>query len=304
MSSNIIPIVFIQIGNAPPPYLRDAVAQARLWNPEAPIYCLSSIVDEYGYGEIWVDIATIPCGAIHSRFKSTTLLPGSGYDMGFWQWTTERLFVLEDWMRWKDVTECFHLENDNMLYQNISAVTPFLKRISPGLSTTFQGQGSSRGSLRACFSVIYCSSVDALSNFLFYLASSPSGLAEMERGGLYWLDTPEECSYLATAPVGVALDSETYRHWFEDARFEEIGCIFESSLYGQYFGGIDKRDGNPQKDPGYINPDSEMRADQYTYRWDKDEAKRRYPVLIDKDGRLWKIANLHVHCKKLSEFKS
>ena len=297
-----LPIVFIHLGGPPPIYMREAVAQARLWNPVAPIYCLSSVVEAYNHGETWVDISDIPCGPAHTRFRATTLLPGMDYDRGFWQWTTERLFVLEDWMRWKGVEECFHLENDNMLYQDISAVAPFLKRISPGLSTTFQGQGAKRDSLRTCFSVLYCGSVDALTSFLFYLAGSPSSVDEMRRAGLYWLDTPEDCSYLATAPVGVTLDSETYRHWFEDERFEEIGLIFESSLYGQYLGGIDPI--HPNSEAGHINPESEMRADQFKYSWPVDGFGRRYPVLTDKGGRQWKIANLHIHCKRLEEFRS
>ena len=53
-----------------------------------------------------------------------------------------------------------------MLYQNIEDIIPLLRAVSPGLSTTFQGQGAQRNSLRACFSVMYCCSVDALSNFL------------------------------------------------------------------------------------------------------------------------------------------
>jgi hypothetical protein len=297
-----LPIVFVHLGGAPPLYLRDAVKQARRWNPVAPIFCLSSVVEDYGHGETWVDISNIPAGPMHLRFKETTLLPGMEYDKGFWQWTTERLFVLEDWMRWTGAEECFHLENDNMLYHEISAIQPFLKKISPGLSTTFQGQGGKRDSLRTCFSVLYCSSVDALTNFLFYLASSPSSVNEMERSGLYWLDTPEECVYLATAPVGSALDSETYRSWFEDERFREIGAVFDSSIHGQYLGGIDPIHTNVKPGPGYVTPESELRADQFIYTWGVDEEGRRYPVLADKDGRPWKIMNLHMHCKRLADF--
>jgi hypothetical protein len=257
------------------------------------------VVEDYGHGETWVDITTLPLTESHTRFKATTLLPGIDYDKGFWQWTTERLFVLDDWMRSTGVTECFHLENDNMLYQDISAITPFLRSISPGLSTTFQGQGAD-GSLRTCFSILYCSSVDALARFLFFLAGAPSSIDEMTRSGPYWEDTEEDCSYLATAPVGVVLKSETYRHWIQDERFIEIGCVFDSSTHGQYLGGNDPIHVN--FGPGYINPDCEFRADQYVYSWEGDE--RRYPVIPDSDGKLWKIANLHIHCKDLEKFAS
>ena len=289
--------MFVHLGGPPPVYLRDAVKQARRWNPVAPIFCLSSVVEDYGHGETWVDISSIPVGPVHLRFKETTLLPGMEFDKGFWQLTTERLFVLEDWMRWTGTEEFFHLENDNMLYQEVSAIQSFLKKISPGLSTTFQGQGKDRSSLRVCFSILYCSSLDALTNFLFYLASSPSGIDEMQRGGMYWQDTPEECSFLATAPVGTVLESETYRAWIEDARFSSI---FDSTTHGQYLGGVDPI--HTGATSSFINPDCDFRADQFMYTWGVDEEGRRYPVIADKDGRPWRIMNLHMHCKKLSEF--
>lgn len=294
--SKEIPIVFVHIGGAPPAYLRDAVRQARTWNPDAPIVCISSVTDTYGFGERWVAADTLPVGATHARFKSTTLLPGNG----FWQWTTERLFVLEEWMRHEGVGECIHLENDIMVYQTFSDIREALAANSPGLSTTFQGQGAKMDMMRLCFSVLYCSSVDALSNFLLYLASAPSSVNEMERGGLYWLDTPEECFYLPTAPVGVALKDEMCRHWYEGAG--GFPGIFDSSVYGQYLGGSDPA--YMRYEPGFVNPDCDFRADQFIYKWDKDEAGRRYPVIQDTGGREWKLMNLHIHSKGLAAFSS
>lgn len=300
MGSIEIPIVFIHMGPAPPPYMRVAVQQARRWNPAAPIICLTSVVEDYGVGEESIPLSKIPMTESHERFTKTTRLPGVGYSNGFWQWTTERLFILEDWMRWKGVKECFHLENDNMLYQDISVLGPLLREVSPGLSTTFQGQGSKRDSIRACFSVLYCHSIDALSQFLFYLAGSPSNVDDMRRGGIFWDDNPEICSFLPTAPVGVKLDSETYRHWIEDSRFSEVGCVFDSTTHGQYLGGADPN--YTDLGPGFINPDCDFRSDQFDYTWLVDIENRRYPAVRDSDGRLWKLANLHIHCKRLSDF--
>jgi len=301
-SSTEIPIVFIHIWKKPPPYLREAVRQARAWNPGTRIVCISSVIEEYGHGEEWVAIDDIPIGEKHTRFRETTALPGINWDNGFWQWTTERIFVLEDWMRWAAIEECFHMENDNMLYQNISEVVPLLRTVSPGISTTCHSIGPKDTSPHACFSVLYCRSIDALSNFLFYLAASPSTVHEMERGGIYWDDNPEECSYLPTAPVGMPLSSEEYRHYIEDKRFTELGIIFEAAAHGQYLGGCDPNYMNTGA--GYMNPACFVRADQYDYMWHKDELGRRYPTIKDTGGKVWKIANLHIHCKRLADFSS
>jgi hypothetical protein len=70
--------------------------------------------------------------------------------------------------------------------------------------------------------------------------------------------------------------------------------------YGQYLGGEDPRNG--PRGPGFINEDAEFRADQFLYGWKADKAGRRYPVLLDKNGKEWPIANLHIHCKRLEDF--
>ena len=292
MSSTNIPIVFIHIGGAPPDYAAVAVRQARLWNPAAPIFFLSSVVAEYGAGEQWLTLADIPKGATRKRFEATTELDAT-WRGGFWRVTTERLFILEDWMRSAGVEECLHVENDNMLYASVADLVPAL-RTGHGLSTPFHGSGGDRP--RVCFSVLYCKSVDALANFLFCLASSKVNRDEMMRGGDYWLDTPEECSLLPSTPVGVKLIYETYRSWYENPAFP---YIFDAAAHGQFLGGEDPRNGT--QGPGFVNLDTDFRTDQFDYEWRTGE-NGRYPV-INMDG-VWKLANLHIHCKRLAEFVS
>jgi hypothetical protein len=294
MSPTTIPIVFIHIGDAPPDYAAVAVRQARLWNPFAPIYFLSSVAADYRADENWVLLADIPPTANHQRFRNSTSLDAT-WRGGFWRSTTERLFILEDWMRWAGVSECIHFENDNMVYVDIAELLPALRN-GAGISTTFQGQGATLDQIRMCFSVLYCNSVDAISNFLFTLAARPENTDEMQRGGQYWADTPEECSVLPTAPVDVKLVSENYRSWYENPEFP---CLFDASAHGQFLGGEDPRNGS--QGPGFVNLDTDFRTDQFLYGW-RRELGLRYPTLLDRNGREWRIANLHIHCKRLADF--
>ena len=289
-----VPIVFIHIGGAPPPYARIAVEQARRWNPNAPIVFLSSVIQDYGAGETWTPIESIPMSAAHQRFREATPMKT------FWKWTTERLFVLEDWMRSSSIGECIHFEYDNMIYQDLSKLVPLLRDISPGLSTTFHGHKGGNA-VRACFSIVYCKALDTLANFTHFLACTAVNTDEMQLGGMYWEDTPEECSFLATAPIGVTLESERYRNWVEDSRFSELGVVFDGSAYGQYLGGVDPKYHAENTEPGYVNPHCDFRADQFEYVWLTEDG-RRYPTIADKNGRPWKIMNLHIHCKRLHNF--
>jgi len=294
MNSNNIPLVFIHIGDAPPDYAKHAVLQARRWNPDAPIFFLSSTIPaSYGAGEQWISIHDIPKTRAHARFLEKSRLDAT-WRGGFWRSTTERLFILEDWMLHHGIKECIHTENDIMLYTEFNKLLPVLRK-GKGLSTTFQGQGVNRDQVRLCFAVLYVARLEVLSNFLLFL-SNPSSIDEMQRGGDYWEMMPEDCSLLPTAPTGVTLKYETYRSWYENPEFP---VIFDAAAYGQYLGGIDPRNG--PEGPGFVNLDTDFRADQFKYKWRTDSSGRRYPV-IEKDGKDWPLANLHIHSKRLEMF--
>jgi hypothetical protein len=148
-----------------------------------------------------------------------------------------------------------------------------------------------------CFSILYCKSVNALSRFISIIAVNTSMANDMQRGADYWLENPEDCSLLPTAPKGVKLASETYRNLHENINFS---CIFDAAAHGQYIGGEDPRNG--KGGPGFINTLTEYRADQFLYGWKLDTLGRRYPVLTCAMGKEWKLVNLHIHCKRLGDF--
>ena len=287
-----IPIVFIHMGFDPPPeYARIAVKQARRWNPEAPILFLSSVIIEGGYGaeEKWIQIRDIPKTEEHVRFQMNTILD-TAFRGGFWRFTTERLFVLHDWMTSEGITECIHLENDNTMYFNVADMLPRLRANSKGITATFHGEQ------HMCYSVLYCNDPKRLSEFLFFLGTGHYNLDEMRRGADFWEEN-DGCSLLPVIPPGSRLKLEAHRSLCENAAFP---CVFDAAAHGQYLGGEDPRNGS--RGPGYINEGAAFRPDQFLYGWKKDKAGRRFPVLLDSRGKEWPIANLHIHCKRLEDF--
>jgi hypothetical protein len=289
MSSTVIPIVFIHIGGAPPDYARTAVRQARRWNPSAPIIIITSErpSELYGAEENWITIDTIPPTQEHILFQKTTALDTT-FRNGFWRFTTERLFVLHDWMASTGITECLHLENDIMLYADISAILPTL-RAAGTLAAPAHGADT------MCFSIVYCG--EPLSEFLFSLAAGYSFLDEMHKGAKFWEDNPDICVFLPVVPSSATLCASAVRARYENPAFP---YVFDAAAHGQYLGGEDPRNG--PRGPGFVNEDAEFRTDQFVYTWRKDAAERLYPLLIDKDGREWPIANLHIHSKRLQDF--
>jgi hypothetical protein len=299
MSSTPVPIVFVHIGDAPPDYAAIAVRQARRWNPNTPIVFLSSVLGDFGAGEEWILLEDIPKSANHNKFCATTVLD-TKFRNGFWRSTTERLFFIEDWAAWKGVEEFFHIENDITLYMSLDEMLPTLRIESKGISAPFQGQGTlKKGDARMCFSVLYCNQLEALSGFLYFLAGSRTDQDEMIRGGLYWQDSLESCSSLPTVPPTSRFVSDTFRDWYISSKYS---WVFDGAAHGQYLGGEDPRNGS--KGPGFVNTDVDFRADQFLYGWKADAVGRRFPVLMDRCGKEWRIANLHIHCKRLADFQS
>jgi hypothetical protein len=291
--STAVPLIFVHIGDAVPDYARIAVQQARRWNPETPIYFLSNAIPEQKYmvGEIWVDISGIPVSPIHAKFNESTILD-KNFREGFWRYTTERLFVLYDWLVSTGTKEFIHLEYDNMMYFSIEHLLPYFRENCKGISAPFHGQV--KGQPNMCFSIIYSNDIESFSEFVFTLAAAPSSTNEMQRGGEYWLES--EHSLLPCLPPESALKSEAFRAWYENPAFP---YLFDAAAHGQYLGGKDPRNEGP---PGpYINPDVDYHVGQFRYKWQVAESGNRYPVLIHK-GREWPIANLHIHSKALKEF--
>jgi hypothetical protein len=180
------------------------------------------------------------------------------------------------------------VENDIMLYKDISEMLPTL-RAAGTLAAP------SHGAETMCFSILFCGALEPLTEFLFFLASGHSSLNEMQRGAEFWED--KACSFLPVVPYGSVLRPAAIRPRYENPAFS---WVFDAAAHGQYLGGEDPRNGT--RGPGFVNQDAEFRADQFAYTWLKDAADRLYPLLIDKDGKKWRIANLHIHSKRLKDF--
>jgi hypothetical protein len=295
-----VPIVFIHLGPELPSYLRDTVRQARAWNPGTEIVCIAEKAGAFELGETWVELADIPPTEEYRRFQETSILD-INFRGGFWRFTTERLFVLQSLMAWRGLNECFHVENDNPIYFGLDKILPSLRARRAGLLAPIAGQGEKGDIFRICLSVLYVNSLESLTELVFSLASAPSSVDEMARCGEYWLLWRGECGFLPVAPPCTVLRRQDFR---ESLLGDISGYLFDAAAYGQYLGGTDTRNDFDLSGPGYVNRDAEFAADQFLYGWRADGAGRRYPVLMDHDGREWRLANLHIHCKRVLDFMS
>mgnify|MGYP001604477021 CR=1 FL=1 len=112
-SLHAMSIVFIHVGTSPlPRHLGFSITQARLFNPDCPIYLIAyqAVLKQQPYADqniSYVSCESLPRSKIHQTFRDC---PNHLKTAGcFWIWTSERFFYLDELIRSKQLTDVFHL---------------------------------------------------------------------------------------------------------------------------------------------------------------------------------------------------
>lgn len=298
-------IVFIHIGSNIPSYLMSAIKQARLFNELCSIYLItsSSALRELAKFQfdlrdvIFINYEKLPTTEAHRIFSKKCTLTG------FWRATIERFFVLHNFMQWFNIQNVFHLENDTMLYVNLSKLLPvFSKNYS--IAIPFDNDE------RAIASLVYVKNANVLKNLTDFIAEkSMTGLNDMQLMALFKKNHGEvvkqlpvimpqylQHNKLKSTLNHVAKVPERYADYFE-----EFNCIFDAAALGQYLGGVDPAHKNSS--PGFINESCLFNPSLFDYEWQKEPNELMVPYVVFKNQK-YKIATLHIHSKRLELFSS
>ena len=306
------PILFVHAGEAPVPhYAPCAFLQARLFNPSSRIVFAAS-AKELARPELKprfseANVETIPLESLQGRTRNTL-------DFGpsvakFYAWTCERFLVLEDLMAALGLEEAVHLENDVLLYQDVSKMAGAFRRLYSGrMALPFDAD------LRAVPGFVYISTLKPLAAFNKYMLDNvATPMNDMVRLGVF-SKTAGGRPLIAQLPVVHAsyqgrfglksLSGLVPREPAEySAGIAELGAIFDAAALGQYLGGPDPRNNLLIVDRGFINETCVFQADKLELSWGRDSANRKIPFAT-LDGERLPIANLHIHSKALEEFMS
>lgn len=306
-------IVFIHLGPAIPSYARDALSQARMFN-RSPIYLLAEraalasfpLLDD-------LEITRVSCESLelspaHRQFRAVSTLDKS-FRGGFWTYTTERFFYLESLMRQYRLTHVFHLENDNLLYLDLSTLLPVFDAHYPNLAGTFDNDD------RCVPGIVYARNADSLGHLTTFinrvLAAATGPLNDMILLGAFArqagprfmgalpIVTPDYPKPLRSPAGHVPADPGRYSN-----RIDQFQVIFDACAIGQFLGGIDPANSAGKDTTGFINESCVFDPSVYKYSWETDSLDRRTPRLHSPDGQSLPIANLHIHSKNLAKFRS
>lgn len=286
---DLCPFILIHIGDKFPEYMNTCIKQIRLWNPTAKIYCLLSEChkNKLNLNDCsFVSLSNIVVSPKRAAFNHRSALEG------FWRVTTERFFILEDFMRQYNYEQAFHLENDNLIYFSMEYMLPILRESSKGMSAPYLGKN------QLTFGVCYVKQLSVLEEFTLFILCNPGQANDMIHGFAFFMENRNKTSFLPTCSNECAIRDDEIDFTVEGN--EHFRNLWDAAAYGQYLGGTDP---NYTYIPRYVNPNCSFLSDQFKYSWYVNPNGLRIPQL-ERHGNSWLLYNLHVHCKDLDAFAS
>lgn len=311
-------LIYIHIGTKLPAYIYDSIYQTLIVSSNTKIYLLltdslikecKNTINKFNINlytknkfEYHLNIEYIPLSILYS-ISLQTFKDNQKYNFNtefrdhFWIYTTERFFYLETFMKLYQITNCFYIENDVMIYDNLSKISIdvsskklYLLKDSPN---------------RVIPSIIYIpnyNTIHLLNNFILSQIKIQSKfLNDMDLLALYTNENPENTNYFPF-------------------KLNETPYIFDGASIGQYLGGIDPRNLSNFENKtvleqklitfsnhtiGFINETCELTPnDLNIYHKNTYVHNFLLPITLPMYSNSKQIFNLHIHSKQLYQFNS
>ena len=217
---------------------------------------------------------------------------------GFAFYASQRLFLLYSYMKKYGVDSCVHIENDNMIYENLDAIFPGVCADAPTkICAVFDS------STRVIPGIMYIPSSTALYEIL---RNYRPQFNDMENLGMR-PDAIEKLPIIPRIDPNCRLYSDPnytvgLPYAVNFGRFGERH-IFDGAAIGQYLGGIDPRNTTEKDTRGFINETCVVKYNNFEIIWAASQSGLYRPYLKI-EGEEYPIVNLHIHSKKLAEFLS
>jgi hypothetical protein len=283
-------------------FVYECVKQIKLWNPTSTIHlCINnndhnkSYVDNLCNDVNFVYIEDLEMTYHHKIFVQRYTNMSMG---GFWRYTMERFFVVEEAMRRLNLKNIFHLEIDNMIYFKVDEILEKCKSIDKIL---IPSDSERRYIAGTCF----INNPDSLNVLNRYFTEHCVNKDEMH-SIMSFTKIHTEVDTWPVLPPGdnTILIYEDRRHCVDDikriSKYAELfeGKIADAAALGQQIFGIDKIH-NVNNTDGFVNKDSIFDVSRLWFKWVKEDGKlQRLYMSLDKE-QFYPIINLHIHSKEL-----
>lgn len=303
-------IVYVHLGASIPSYIYVALEQARLFNSDTAICLIANqqAIDQSEYDFEAKNLEIVSCESL-AKAKEHQIFcqkcPHSDEVLnGFWRKAIERFFYIHEYIASRDLKEVVHLESDTMLYVDVTTLKKSFSRYK-GIGAVFDWDD------RCIPSFVYIANEAAIYSLVRFLsAHAHENHFDMELLALYKKESSHEKidnlplimpEYTQKSPIINALNQKPANPSVYTQHAEIFNSIFDGAAIGQYLGGTDPIHEN--SDPGFINETCVFDPSQLIFEWRKDEQGRKVPFAVC-EGTAYRINNLHIHSKRLHDFRS
>ena len=292
-------ICLIYIGNIPY-YTKDCIHQIRTWS-NLPIYFITDKVEQckellISYDINYIDYEDIKdenitlLDSIKTVFMTCEFL-GERKELFYYSFL--RLYLLENFMRKYNKEDVFHLEIDNLIYEDPLRFEKQFKK--KGISFIYEDDKRASAGI---FFTRDVSSLNHLNMTVLNFINRVGWNSEMVFLGNY-ANIFKDNIYCLPITDKEGNNTEIYQISNNYKDFEDWS--FDGSVYGTYLTGIEKAHVNTYgkycKNP-WVNLD----ITSFLYEWKIDSNNRFYPSITSPYSS--RIFNLHVHSKELRKYLS
>jgi len=322
-----INLIFIHIGDKNIHYLSDSIKQALTFNKNINIYLVSNkktfrnLIPKIKKKIIFKDTSKIILKKNHINFIKNSLLDARWYK-GFWKFTSERFFYLQNIVESKNLKNIIHVENDLMIYFDIkSKIKIFEKNYHVGLLLD--------SNVKAIPSFLYFKDLNNINKFVHFFEKQHSFInkligstigkiySKLLRKYLYnnndmnvlfkfYLSNlkNKKVNILPSSTPTLIKNKQYSKNINLCNNYKQFGGIFDPASFGLYLDGFDKNPifKNANFDKKQFTLKSAVDVTKYKIYF-KNSNKKKIPYILDGKKKI-KLLTLHIHSKRLNKFLS
>ena len=276
-------LILVSIGNFQE-YILDNIKQLLILEI-SNIYVITNSVffDKFDLYKDKINLIAIETLNESFDFSNKTSLD-KGFRNGFWTLTSLRFFYIYSLMEKYNLTNCIHIENDVLLYYNITTIQNHFNDNYVYIPfDTYK---------RNIASIIYIPNCNVFKNVLDKYDFTKN---DMENFFHIKIST----GLIQNMPIFPINFVTSKEELFVSLNFNTFNFIFDAAAIGQFLGGVDPRN-MPGDTTGFVNETCVIKYNKYNFIWEIENNIKK-PYLVINNLKI-PIFNLHIHSKNLLKF--
>ena len=277
------PLVYVWLGDKLPSWARQAFEiSSKLCEVDTILLCsnkiskLSALTMQIALEEFYIP-----------KVENICLVNNTDVDFrnGFWNKTTERFLVLQQFQVKYQVKSFFHAELDNIVF-DISKLAGQLDQYGVGCFVPRDRVD------RGIASLIYINSNTPLENIISVLNQSPPPAQnDMQLLGMM---LQNDANFMAL-PTDHSLAEDGKNNKWSAVPLHFTNGLFDAAAIGQFLFGIDFRNSNSLHYNAFVNENTGYDLWQIYFNW--PSVASGLQLIRKSDGQSFNLYNLHVHSK-------